>query len=152
MVPANVIVPLPGADTRDSVVYVPVPRVILGMAMEVPPLRATARKPGGVLVFATCNLGRAEATRGFRLPDMQFSANPLRLAVRLVRLSRDTVISFIQRRRNLVHDLRTPHYAIANDRCHNYGAMLYCITLASQRRQLVAAGFRADAVAYDSIG
>ncbi|MEP7154127.1 MAG: class I SAM-dependent methyltransferase [Betaproteobacteria bacterium] len=109
-------------------------------------------KPGGVFVFTTYNLGSAEATRGFRLPDMEFSANPLRLAVRLARLSRDTAISFMQRRRNLRHELRTPHYAIVNDRCHNYGVMLYYITLSSQRQQLADAGFEAQATAYDNKG
>ena len=39
-----------------------------------------------------------------------------------------------------------------NDICHNYGVMLYYITLAQQRRQLEDTGFLPNAVAFDCRG
>jgi SAM-dependent methyltransferase len=109
-------------------------------------------KPGGVFLFTTYNRNSPEARAGFRFPDFQLSMNPARLAVRIARLVKDTTISFYQRRQHIRHEVHTSRYAVLNDLCHNYGVMLYYITLAHQRRQLEEAGFEANALAFDRTG
>lgn len=109
-------------------------------------------KPGGVFVFTTYNLNSPEAKAGFRFPEFTFSANPLRLLVRLARFVRDTAISLRQRRQNLPNEIHAADYAVINDRWHNYGVMLYYTTLANQRRQLAEAGFTGEILALDSRG
>jgi ubiquinone/menaquinone biosynthesis C-methylase UbiE len=109
-------------------------------------------KPGGVFLFTTYNRNSPEATAGFRFPELQFTANPARMLVRSARLVKDTVVSLYQRRQHIKHEVHTSRYAVLNDVCHNYGVMLYYITLAQQRRQLEDAGFAPDAVAFDCRG
>ena len=109
-------------------------------------------KPGGVFLFTTYNRNSPEAQAGFCFPEFEFSANPARLVVRGARFLRDTAISVYQRRQNLKHEVHAPGYAVINDKCHNHGVMLYYITLANQRLQLEAAGFQADALAFDNAG
>jgi SAM-dependent methyltransferase len=109
-------------------------------------------RPGGVFLFTTYNRNSPEARAGFRFPEFHASLNPARMAVRLARLTRDTAVSLHQRRKNLRHEVHTPHYAVLNDKCHNYGVMLYYITLDQQRRQLEAAGFDANGPAFDCNG
>lgn len=109
-------------------------------------------KPGGVFLFTTYNRNSPEATAGFRFPELQFTANPVRMLVRTARSVRDIAIGLYQRRQHIKHEVHTSRYAVLNDACHNYGVMLYYITLAQQRRQLEDAGFLPDAVAFDSRG
>ena len=109
-------------------------------------------KPGGVFLFTTYNRNSPEARAGYRFPDFHASMNPVRLAVRIVRHVRDTAISFHQRQQHVRHELHTSGYALLNDLCHNYGVMLYYITLVQQRRQLEDAGFEPNALAFDSTG
>lgn len=109
-------------------------------------------KPGGVFVFTTYNRNSPEATAGFRLPELRFTVNPVRMLVRSARLVKDTAISLYRRRQHIKHEVHTSRYAVLNDMCHNYGVMLYYITLAQQRRQLEDAGFLPDAVAFDCRG
>ena len=109
-------------------------------------------KPGGVFLFTTYNRNSPEAQAGFCFPEFEFSANPARLAVRVARYLRDTAISARQRWQNLKHEVHAPDYAVINDKCHLHGVMLYYITLANQRLQLEAAGFQAEALAFDNTG
>lgn len=109
-------------------------------------------KPGGVFLFTTYNRNSPEASAGFRFPEMQYSLNPVRLLMRSARLLKDIAISLYQRRQHVKHEVRTSRYAVLNDMCHNYGVMLYYITLAQQRRQLEDAGFLPNAVAFDCRG
>jgi len=109
-------------------------------------------KPGGVFLFTTYNRNSPEASAGFRFPELQFTLNPLRMLVRSARLVKDIAISLYQRRQHIQHEVHTSRYAVLNDMCHNYGVMLYYITLPQQRRQLEDAGFLPDAVAFDCRG
>lgn len=109
-------------------------------------------RPGGTFVFSTYNLNSPEATAGFRFPELSLSANPLRMLVRLGRFTVDTVISLVRRAQHIRHEVRMADYAMVNDRCHNYGVMLYYTTLTNQRCQLEAVGFTGDAVAFDCDG
>jgi ubiquinone/menaquinone biosynthesis C-methylase UbiE len=109
-------------------------------------------KPGGVFLFTTYNRNSPEAKAGFRFPELEFSANPVRMLVRSARLVKDTAISLYQRRQHIKHEVHTSRYAVLNDVCHNYGVMLYYITLAQQRRQLEDAGFMPEALAFDCRG
>ena len=109
-------------------------------------------KPGGVFLFTTYNRNSPEASAGFRFPELQLSVNPVRSLVRVSRALKDTVISLYQRSQHVKHEIHTSRYAVLNDMCHNYGVMLYYITLAQQRRQLEQAGFSADAPAFDCRG
>jgi len=109
-------------------------------------------RPGGIFLFTTYNRNSPEACSGFRLPDIQLSWNPVRSLVRLARLARDVVVSLYQRQQNVKHEVHTSRYAVLNDMCHNYGVMLYYISLAQQRRQLEDAGFQPNATAFDRTG
>lgn len=109
-------------------------------------------KPGGVFLFTTYNRNSPEAMAGFRFPELQFTVNPVRMLVRSARMVKDTAVSLYQRRQHLKHEVHTSRYAVLNDVCHNYGVMLYYITLAQQRRQLEDAGFLPSAMAFDCRG
>ena len=109
-------------------------------------------QPGGVFLFTTYNLRSPEASAGFRFPELLLSANPLRLLVRLARFARDTTVGVYQRIKYVKHEFRMIDYALVNDRCHNYGVMLYYTTLEHQRRQLEEVGFQPDALAFDRTG
>lgn len=109
-------------------------------------------KPNGVFVFTTYNRNSPEARAGFQFPRFDMSLNPARFAVRALRHLRNTVQSAIQRVNNLRHEIHADDYAVINDKCHNFGVMLYYITLDKQRQQLVAAGFAANAPAFDCNG
>jgi SAM-dependent methyltransferase len=108
--------------------------------------------PGGSFVFTTYNRNCPEAKAGFRLPDFDLSFNPARTLVRAARFARDIAVSAVRRRRYLQHEVHATDFAVLNDRCHNYSVMLYYITLATQRRQLEAAGFEPGAEAFDIHG
>ncbi len=109
-------------------------------------------KPGGVFVFTTYNRNSPEASAGFNFPDFAFSPNPGRLLVRSWRHVQNTILSVSQRLKHLPHEVHADDYAVLNDKCHHYGVMLYYITLAKQRSQLVGAGFEANALAFDCNG
>lgn len=109
-------------------------------------------RPGGLFVFSTHNRNSPEYRRGFRFPSMQWSLNPLRLLVRATRFGRDTIRRLRNRRRFRPMEVHAEDYAMVNDVCHDYGTMLYYVTLEQQRRQLVEAGFAPDAEAWDLDG
>lgn len=109
-------------------------------------------QPGGAFVFSTHNRNSPEYRRGFRFPDLQWSPNPLRLLVRSARFARDTLTRLRNRRRFRPLEVHAQDYAMVNDACHDYGTMLYYVTLEQQRRQLADAGFAADVEAWDLDG
>lgn len=109
-------------------------------------------QPGGIFVFSTHNRNSPECRRGFRFPSFQWSMNPLRVMVRSARFARDVVLRLRNRRRFRAHEVHAEDYSIVNDVCHDYGTMLYYVTLEKQRRQLADAGFAPDAEAYDLEG
>jgi ubiquinone/menaquinone biosynthesis C-methylase UbiE len=109
-------------------------------------------QPGGVFLFSTHNQDCPDHTAGFRFPKFEISRHPVRLLMRLARFARDTIIRVYNRWRFRRHDLRTSAYSMINDVCHNYGTMLYYITLGNQRRQLVEIGFEDGAEAFDRHG
>jgi len=109
-------------------------------------------KPGGVLLFTTYNQDCDDELGAFKFPEFALSANPVRLGVRAMRF----VAAALVRARNWLryrkHNLRTAEYSMINDVCHDYGTMLYYISLPNQRRQLEACGFERGAVAFDHAG
>src|SRR5690606_4266041 len=109
-------------------------------------------QPGGLFVFSTHNRASPAYRRGFRFPSLEWSANPLRLLVRTARFVRETVRRVRNRRRFRPHEVHAQEYAVINDVCHDYGTMLYYVTLDRQRRQLVDAGFEPGAEAFDLDG
>jgi ubiquinone/menaquinone biosynthesis C-methylase UbiE len=109
-------------------------------------------EPGGVFLFSTHNQNSADHDAGFKLPGFSFAANPLRLFARLARFSKLTLVRMYRRGRFRKHELRTAEYSMINDECHDYGVMLYYISLERQRRQLEAMGFEMDALALDGSG
>jgi SAM-dependent methyltransferase len=109
-------------------------------------------QPDGVFLFSTHNQNCPDHTAGFQFPEFEFSPNPARLAVRSARFLRSTLLRARNRRRFARHDVRTPEFSMINDVCHDYGVMLYYISLHNQRRQIEALGFKANAVAYDCNG
>ncbi len=109
-------------------------------------------RPRGLFIFTTYNLDSPDAVAGFRFPEYDWSPNPARAAVRAARWLRDTATGLYHRRIYRRHEVREADHAVINDRCHNYGVMLYYITLAGQRRQLEAEGFEPDAPAFECTG
>lgn len=109
-------------------------------------------RPGGAFLFSTHNLNSPAPRAGFLFPEFDWSPNPARLAVRALRFAAHTALRVRNRRRFKRHEQRTPTYSIINDECHDYGTLLYYISLAEQRRQLEALGFEPDAAAYDERG
>lgn len=127
---------------------------MVGHADRIAILREVHRvlRPGGAFVFTTYNRDSPDATSGFEFPEFRPSANPARVLVRGYRWLRETAVRMRNRRRFVPHEVRTAEYAVINDRCHDFGVMLYYITLAEQRRQLEAAGFAPDAPAFEHTG
>ena len=109
-------------------------------------------RPGGVLILTTYNQSSPDERAGFKFPEIQLSAQPLRLAVRLARFGGATLRRAYNWLRFKRYNIRTAQYSIINDVCHDYGTMLYYITLANQRRQIEACGFSPGAVAFDHAG
>lgn len=108
--------------------------------------------PGGAFLFSTHNLASSDVSAGFQFPELEPALNPARLALRMLRFVRRTVVRVRNRRRNASLGTRGDGYAIINDVCHDYGAMLYYVDLAAQRRQLQEAGFSDDIEAWDLSG
>lgn len=108
--------------------------------------------PGGVFIFSSHNQQSADHDEGFVYPEFEWSWNPVRAGVRMIRFAASTIRRARNHRRLRHHDFRGPEYSIINDRCHDYATMLYYISAESQRRQLAAAGFAPDPLAYDLKG
>ena len=109
-------------------------------------------QPGGVFLITTHNQNSAEHTAEFQFPEYEFSINPARLMVRSARFIKSTLVRVANRSRFRKHDVRKSEYSIINDKCHDYGTMLYYISLRNQRRQLENVGFAKDAEAYGPDG
>ena len=62
------------------------------------------------------------------------------------------VLALFNRLRFRQYETHTDEYSIVNDRCHNYATMLYYITDANQKKQLLSAGFDNDIVVFDALG
>lgn len=108
--------------------------------------------PGGAFLFSTHNQNCPDHTAGYTFPEFEWSRNPAKLALRSLRFARRSVKRAVNRYRFARHDYRSDEYSIINDRCHDYGTMLYYISLAAQRRQLEAHGFQPGARAFDLDG
>ena len=109
-------------------------------------------QPGGVFLFSTHNRNSPEYRRGFQFPPVQWTLHPLRALVRSARFVAHTATRMFNRRRFRPHEVRTPDYSVITDVCHHYGTLLYYVTLENQRKQLEAAGFSAEAEAFDLDG
>lgn len=109
-------------------------------------------EPGGVLLFSTHNQNSPDHSVGFQWPALELSTNPARLLVRLTRFARQTSVRWLRRRRLRSLEIRTPQYSVINDVCHDYGVMLYYISLPEQRRQLESLGYARNALAFDLAG
>ena len=109
-------------------------------------------RPGGAFAFSTFNRRSPDHDAGFRFPDFSLSLNPARTAVRAARFVKHTLLRVRNRHRHLPLEDRCADYSIINDLCHDYGTLLYYLDLATQRKQLVAAGFEKHAPAYDHDG
>ena len=109
-------------------------------------------EPGGVFLFSTHNQNCSDHDKGFQFPHFVFTKHPALLAIRAARFCWHTCVSQFNRMRFDKHSIRTPQYSIINDRCHDYGVMLYYITLANQRRQLESIGYQPNARAFDLNG
>lgn len=109
-------------------------------------------EPGGVLIMSTPNLDGPELTSGFRFPPFEPSLNPARLAVRSLRFLSRTALRVFNRWWFREVGYRADDHVIHNDVCHDFGVMLYFISLANQRAQLASVGFQPDALAFDLSG
>ena len=109
-------------------------------------------EPGGVFLFSTHNRNSPDHAAGYQWPAFEASVNPARSLVRLLRFLKQVPLRWIRRQRFRSLEVHTPHYSVINDACHDYGVMLYYISLAEQRRQLEALGFESEALAYDLSG
>jgi len=108
--------------------------------------------PGGAFLMSTHNLRCRELDLGFRFPEFERTRNPAKLLVRSARFARSTARRVYNRWRFEKVGYRNDDHAMVNDVCHDYGVMLYFITLQKQREQLERMGFRGDAAAFDLEG
>ncbi len=111
-------------------------------------------RPGGAFLMNSHNQNSPDHNAGMVLPDFPQVAvtRPVKLAKAVVRFGLQTALRVRNHRRLRKQDIRGPEYSIINDRSQDYGVMLYYITLQHQRAQLAAAGFQANAEAYDLDG
>jgi SAM-dependent methyltransferase len=107
---------------------------------------------GGVFIFSTCNRNSPEFESGFRFPVFERTMNPLKVAVRSLRFARDTLIRLRNRLRFRRRESFEQDYAIINDIYHQYGVMLYFVTLEKQLEQLRRSGFSTRIQAYSLNG
>jgi ubiquinone/menaquinone biosynthesis C-methylase UbiE len=108
--------------------------------------------PGGVFFFSTFNRNSQDYTTFFRFPELQFTANPVKLGVRLLRFGGQTAFRFFNRMKYRRHEVSVPDYAIRNDVYHHYRTMLYYISIDAQRKQLRDAGYVGQPVVFDRNG
>lgn len=108
--------------------------------------------PGGVFFFSTFNRDSEDYRSGFRFPTLQFTANPVKLGVRVLRYFGESAFRFYNRTRYRRHELSYPDYAIRNDVYHHYRTMLYYISIEAQRKQLRDAGYAGQVVVFDGDG
>jgi ubiquinone/menaquinone biosynthesis C-methylase UbiE len=109
-------------------------------------------EPGGVFLFSTHNQNSADHDAAFQWPEFELSSNPARSLVRLARFCKQVLVRWTRRRRLGALEIRTPQYSVINDVCHDYGVMLYYISLSEQRRQIESLGYAPHAEAYDLAG
>jgi SAM-dependent methyltransferase len=108
--------------------------------------------PGGVFIFSTCNRNSPQYEARFRLPKFETTLNPVKWPVRLGRFAARVAVRLRNRWQLRRHEVRTEHYAMLNDVCHDYRTMLYFIDLPRQIEQLIHAGFAPDILAFDLAG
>ena len=102
-------------------------------------------QPDGLFIVSAHNrLGPAHGEQ----PRWQvrFSWNPLKLAWRVWRSTRSLVQSVANHRRLRVLNETHKEWAIMNSAAHDFGIVIMYTTLAEQKRQLQAAGFRIELV------
>ncbi len=105
--------------------------------------------PGGVFVFSSHNKDGPGSRETLRMLRPGFTRNPAEMALRTFRSLRATPHSIINfyRNKRLHQDHGT--YSIKTCSAHNFGIVIMYTTLAEQKRQLAAAGFKIEAI-YDN--
>jgi len=87
----------------------------------------------------------------FRLPEIELTANPVRLGVRLARAGAETVRSFRNHRRLRRGERREDGYAVVNDGAHAFSMLFVYVDPAWQVNELARAGFT-DIAVFDERG
>lgn len=109
-------------------------------------------KPGGFFLFSSYNINSPDANGTFAIEPIEWTTNPIKMTSHLIDWVGCIIRSSLNRRRLRHLEIRTPEYAMINDRCHDYSTMLYYISLANQNAQLRRLGFSNEVVAYDGLG
>ena len=107
--------------------------------------------PGGALIFTTFNRDTSDKAF-FRFPSFQFTKNPPRLVVRMMRFLYHTGMRMFNRARFIWFEHRHPSYSILNTVFLNYATFGYYISLESQFAQLESVGFQKGTIAFDPSG
>ena len=109
-------------------------------------------KPGGVFCFSNHIQDGPDAIQ--TMPDevIPFSLNPLRLGVRVARHLRTAAIRHVNRFRLRRREVHGERYSILNIAAHDFGLMVYFVTIPEQRRQLQEVGFDPRSLFYDTGG
>ncbi len=108
--------------------------------------------PGGLCWFSTHNYdGPGRAPVRFVPPSLRMTKNPLRLAVRVAKLGKLLVESWMNRRQHSRFDVRDEDYCMVNSGAHDYGLMIHHTRLEPQLRQLIELGFSPDIAVFDSV-
>jgi SAM-dependent methyltransferase len=103
-------------------------------------------RPRGLFWFSTHNLDSPDARRGYSLPWLTPSLNPVKLAVHLGRFGLAAVRRLRNYRRNRGLTVRTEEYALLCDGAHDHALMTYYVDQPAQEAQLARAGFTLEAV------
>jgi SAM-dependent methyltransferase len=108
--------------------------------------------PGGVFIFSTYNRNSVEHDQLFRFPELKISADIGKSLRSMAGFGWHLARRAFNRLRYRNRRISTTEYSIINDQCHDYGTMLYYITLDEQRKQLARVGFSGDVRVYDYSG
>jgi len=108
--------------------------------------------PGGLFGFSSHNvrcLRRVPST--FSLPEIEWTAQPFRMGVRLLRAGAETVRSYQNHKRLAPGERRGDGYAVVNDGAHEFSMLFVYADPAWQVEELLRAGFE-DVKVYDKRG
>ena len=99
--------------------------------------------PGGAFVFSTFNRDWQGFTRRIDYRRFQFTANPVRLGLRLGLYVTRSAIGLWRKHRNAAFEHRGDHTIVLHG-AHDFGILVYATTPDQARRQLADAGFAQD--------
>jgi SAM-dependent methyltransferase len=108
--------------------------------------------PGGLFGFSSHNVRcLRRVPSAFSLPEIEWTAQPLKMGVRLLRAGAETVRSYQNHKRLAAGERRGDGYAIVNDGAHEFSMLFVYADPTWQVGELLRAGFE-DVRVFDQRG